>query len=255
MFSDFLSLILGCIVLFAATERGLFLAAIIIGLVLAAVCWYLCSIYTHLWNKRYHLTLTHHLLCAVASALTLVFVITFASMAFTRDAALASIRLWQIQIKSDQTWAKATFLKAYDDVRTINVESFDGVPPAEAPNALIPTAHDESRQVAAARYANEACRHFDRNRRFLSKIVWSRAELPSAIVTNDERQWFATHPVYPAERAIDLAASQIKLGLDSQVPRVVYLSRLSLVLFFFVIQTVPFGIIGWAAYVDIKARM
>jgi hypothetical protein len=36
---------------------------------------------------------------------------------------------------------------------------------------------------------------------------------------------------------------------------VVYLSRLSVAGLFLLIQTIPFGLIGWAAYRDIKVRL
>jgi hypothetical protein len=106
----------------------------------------------------------------------------------------------------------------------------------------------------AETYANEACRNFNARRPFLSKIVWSRAELPSATVLEDTQHWFQTHSSYPAPRAVALAADQIKTGLDPQAPRVVQISRIALVVLFLAIQAIPFGLIGWAAYVDIKPR-
>ena len=50
-------------------------------------------------------------------------------------------------------------------------------------------------------------------------------------------------------------ATQIKEGLEPQAPRVVQLTRTAVGLFFVLVQAIPFGLIGWAAYTDIKVRL
>lgn len=255
MTSDFLSLVISCIALFSSRDSRLFAATVVGGIVLAALCWFLCTVYTHLWNRRYRLTFANHVFCAVASLLTFLFVLTFASLAYTKEAALTRIDLWHIQLKSDAAWERSTFAKAYNRVKDLGIEDFSNVPPPDTPGVVIPVTRDESRQTAASTYANAACENFDEMHPFLSKIVWSRAEIPAEVVLADIRQWLQTNQVYPTDKAVELAAEQIKAGLDPQTPRVVYLSRLALIVLFLLVQALAFGLIGWAAYTDIKVSI
>jgi hypothetical protein len=254
MLLDLLSLLFGSTLLFAAKSAGTFRIALLVGVVLATLCWYGCTVYTRLWNKRFRVTLQHHLICGFASVCTLLFVVLFAGLAFTKEAALASIDLWQIQIKADDSWAQQTFAKAYAAVKELGTEDFSKAPPPGQSGSFIPTRSDKARQTAAAMYANEACSHFDVQRPFLSKIVWSSPGVPSGTIFEDVRAWHERNPTYPPSRAIDIAASQVQKGLEPQAPRVVYAVRVSLATLFLLVQSVPFGIIGWAAYRDIKVR-
>ena len=52
------------------------------------------------------------------------FVILFPSLFYTKDVALASITLWQQQLKTDSSWADDTFAKAYDKVKELGIEDF-----------------------------------------------------------------------------------------------------------------------------------
>jgi hypothetical protein len=255
MFWDLLSLLFGCVALFKLKEPGAFGLTVLLGIVLAGLCWYLCSVYTRLWNKRFRITLTHHVLCGFASICTLLFTILFASLVYTKDAALASIALWQTQLSADEMWGERTYSKAYDRVKELGTEDFSSAPPPGIPGSFIPTNSDEARETAASVYANEACRHFDTKRPFLSTVVWSSPGVPSETIFQDVRTWHLKNPNYPPSRAIEIAATQVRDGLNPQAPRVIYLSRLSVAGLFVLIQMIPFGLIGWAAYRDIKVKL
>ena len=252
---DLLSLLLACIPIYMAKEPGAFRFTVLAGIALAGLCWYICSVYTHLWNKRFRVTLTHHILCGIASIATLFFTILFPSLYYTKEAALDSIARWETQIGADGPWAERTFAKAYDKVKDLGLEDFSKAPPPGSANSFIPTNHDDSRQTAASLYANEAARHFDRARPFLSKVVWSSPGVPAETIFQDVRAWHERNPNYPPARAIQIAGTQIKEGLDPQAPRVIYLSRMSVIGLFALAQLIPFGLIGWAAYRDIKVRL
>ena len=71
LIQDFLSLLGGCFSFYFANNRGGFGLALFVGVELAALCWWACSSYSRLWNLRYRVTLTHHVLCALAAILTL----------------------------------------------------------------------------------------------------------------------------------------------------------------------------------------
>lgn len=255
MLLDFGVLIWACVPIFMLKEPASFRIAVLIGLVLAALCWYLCSVYTHMWNKRFRITAIHHVFCAFASGCTLLFTVMFASLFYTKDAALLSVAAWQFQLNQDASWAEKTFAKAYGQVKDLGTEDFSAVPPPGSANAFIPTNSDESRHTAASVYANEACRHFDKKRPFLSKVVWSSPGVPSDVLLQDVKLWHESNPTYPVSRAIEIAATQVRAGLTPQVPRVIYLSRIVVSCLFLLIQAVPFGLIGWAAYRDIRAQL
>jgi hypothetical protein len=255
MLLDLVSLLLGCITIFHAKEPEVFAMTLLAGVILAGVCWYVCTVYTHYWNRRFQVTLIHHILCGFASICTLIFIVLFVSLFYTKEAALASIEAWQAQLNLDSAWADRTFAMAYDKVKELNIEDFSNTQPPGTPGSLIPTTKDESRQTAASVYANEACRHFDTNRPFLSKIVWSSPGVPSETIVKDTNEWFQSNPVYPVTRAIDIAANQIREGLEPQVPRVLTLARTAVFVLFVLIQAIPFGLIGWAAYTDIKVTV
>jgi hypothetical protein len=211
-------------------------------------------VYTRLWNRRFHLTVEHHLFCAFAALCTLFFTVLYGSLYFTKDAAIASIDAWQEQLNHDGYWGDQTYAEAYDKVKELGIEDFSRSPAPGNANSLIPTSHDESRQLAASTYADEACRHFDQRRPFLSKVVWSSPGVPSEVIFQDVKSWHEHNPNYPPSRAIEIAATQIKDGLEPQAPRVIFLSRLAVAVLFILIQALPFGLIGWAAYRDIKVR-
>jgi hypothetical protein len=244
----------GCVGLHLAHDAPSFWLAVLVGIALAAACWFACSVYTHMWNQGFRMSPVHHICCAFASLCTLLFVIVFSSLYYTKEAAAASIQLWNVHINVDQPWQNRTFAKAYDKVKALGVEDFTKYPPPEEGGTIVPISHDESRNAAAELYANEACSDFDRKRPFLSKIVWSRPGVAPDLVESDVQAWFQSHPggqTYPATRAVELASENIKDRLSAQTPRVVVLSRIVCVVLFLLIQLIPFGLVGWAAYRDI----
>jgi len=205
------------------------------------------------WLLCLHAAL-EHVLCAIAALITLAFSVLYPGIAYVRDAAEASIAVWEATISRDGAWAATTFREAYQAVRKVRPGDFRGVPPPGSPRSWIPTSTDESRQKAAAVYASSACAHFARSRPFLSKIVWARPGIPAEVVFADVHRWHQTNPNYPPERAIGLAVEQIRAGLVAQVPRLVATFRILTIILFLLAQAVPFGLVGWAAYRDIKVR-
>jgi hypothetical protein len=255
MLSDLTALFRNCIEIYMLRDPGAFRMTVILGVGLAALSWALCSVYTRLWNKRFRITLTHHALCAFASVCTLLFTILFASLQYTKEAALVRIENWQTQLKSDSVWGDRTFAKAYERVQDLGTEDFSNAPPPGSPNSIVPMNYDETKQTVASLYANEACHHFDGTCPFLSKVVWSSPGVPADTIIEDVNAWMLHDRVYPASRAIDIAGLRVREGLEPQAPRVVYLAKLAVVGLFVLIQMIPFGLIGWAAYRDIKVRL
>lgn len=251
---DLLSLLGLCLGLFFSLDRKGFVLSLIIGVVLAALFWVACSNFSKLWNLRFRTKPLHHVLCLIAALLTLVFTVLFAALQYTKEAAYASVVAWQAQINLDQAWADATFAWAFDAVRSLGIEDFSKVPvPGSPGGSHIPTNHDESILTAASTYANGAADHFKRNRQFLSLIIQGKAEVPQDVLQADIKNYFATvSKSYPPPRGIALVAEEMRRELDVQVPRVVTYARITLVILFLLAQSLPFGLVAWAAYKDLK---
>lgn len=59
---------------------------------------------------------------------------------------------------------------------------------------------------------------------------------------------------YQVKDAVRLVAKTIREDLEKQAPRVVKLSRIILVILFLLVQLIPFGLIGYAAYKNLKIK-
>lgn len=256
LIQDFLSLLGGCFSFYFANNRGGFGLALFVGVALAALCWWACSSYSRLWNLRYRVTLTHHVLCALAAILTLCFTLVFAALRYTKEAADASVQLWEEKINLDRFWAYSTFSTAYYRVKALGLEDFsDAPPPGTSGGSHIPTNHDPSILAAASTYANAAAVHFTKARPFLSMIVRAKTEIPSALLDADVKNYFATvSKSYPPTRGISLVAREMKRQLGEQVPRVITVFRSIAIGLLLLVQFLPFGLVGIAAYRDLKVH-
>ena len=129
------------------------------------------------------------------------------------------------------------------------------MPPPGLPGSHIPANKPASIYLAAATYAKASAEHFRKNRPFLSDIMQARTELPSQILDADINNYFATvSKSYPPTRAISLVAGEIKGQLDEQVPRVVTIFRFLAVGLFLGVQSIPFALVGLAAYKESESN-
>lgn len=249
---DIFLLQINCIVQYMLREPGAFRLTLVIAVLFAAGMGVACGGFARLWNTRYRISAFHYLLCILSAAIAFCFTLCAPSLKYTKEAALVSIGVWRVAISLDSTWAAKTFKDAYDSVQATHTENFTGFPPPGSPVARIPVNHSESRLAMAATYANGAVSHFQHNLPFLSLAVWPHAKLPAAVVRADVDGWDFRRSDYPVGRAIDITATQIKAQLEPQAPRVVWLMRLLVVILFLIAESIPFGIIGRAAYRDIR---
>lgn len=255
LLQDFFSLIAGTITIFFLKERSAFAAILAGGLILSGLCWWLCSFFTHLWNKRYKVRLTHHLLCGLAAVITLVATVVFATLKHAASAADVSIEAWKVQLGMDQFWADHTFKQAYERVKLLGLEDFSNAPPPPVGHT-IPATKEPSQVECAWIYASQAARYFKQQRPYLGSIVGASGEVPRDVLTADIRRYFATvGNTYPTGNAISLVSSEVKKELTAKLPRVVKVLRIQLVLLFLLAQAFPFGLVGLAAYRDLKVRV
>lgn len=254
---DFSALVGGCVrTLIALNTHGFWLTGCL-GLFLAAVGWWLCARHAHLWNRAYHLRPGHHVLCAMAALLTLIFTVVFASLAYTENAARSVITAWEQAVNADAGWQSTTFARAYDAVRALGLENFANYPVPADGGSIIPLTRPESQLKAAGFYADAAAEHFRGAHPFLSLIVRAQPEVPTQAVNDDVTAFFRTHRErsYPAPQAVALAAGQLERGLTEQASRVVPLSRVAVGVLFLFAQAIPFGLIGWTAYRDLRTHV
>ena len=224
------------------------------GVVLAALCWWVCSIYSRLWNKSFRVASLHHVFCAMAALMTLAATVCFVALRHAQEASEASVRIWEEQLKLDKVWAAKTFSAAYDKVKALGIEDFTNHP-APPLGESIPATNERSQFECARTYARSAALHFATSRPCLSSIIQARSEVPADVLKKDITDYFATQgKTYPATKGISLVAAEVKAGLRVHLPRVVKVFRIMLVGIFLAGQLLAFGLVGWAAYRDLKAR-
>ena len=251
---DFLSLMLGTLAIFLKSERAVFVVVLCGGAALAGLCWWACSVYSHLWNKQYRVAAIHHIMCGLAALVTLLAVIVFVALNNARTAASISLEAWKIELAADRNWADVTFQSAYNKVHALGLEDFSKTPPPPAGHT-IPTVNERSQIECAWTYASSAANHFNQRRPYLSSIASASAEIPLDLIRREMKLHFETiSKNYPTDKAIALAGREIRNGLETKLPRVVKVLRIQLIVIFLIFQLVPFGLVGWAAYSDLKAK-
>ena len=244
----------GTLSVFLATEK--ITASVVLGgaLFLSALCWWTCSIYSHLWNKRFRVSVIHHVMCAFAAIITLLAAIVFVTLKHAHTAASISVEAWKIELGLDKIWASNTFATAYDRVKALGLEDFSKAPPPPS-GSTIPAVNERSQIECALTYASSAANYFNHRRPYLSSIASAKSEIPRDVLRNDIRLHFATiGNTYPTEKAITLVGNEIRQELGTKLPRVVKVLRIQLFVVFLLCQLIPFGLVGWAAYRDLKAR-
>ena len=252
LINDFLSLVIGSIGIFAS-HHDEFFATLAIAFLLAGLGWWGAANYSKLWNLRFRMTKTHSVLCLVASILTFIVVVLFASFKYSKEAAEISIDIWRAASTLEMSWKKSIHRKAYDEVKKLGIENFSTT---AASSGTIPLTQTASRQKLAEIYASAAIEDFQAKRPFISKIVWNRFVVPKQIIENIEKrisQFFSSEgSTIPTEKIVAYTAETLKEPLQEGVSRMVPIARAIIVALFMLVQLVPFGLIGWAAWRDLK---
>ena len=240
-----------------ALNRSALSVTLLAAFALAGLSWYLCNNYVKLWNRRFRLTATHQVLTVIASILTFFFVLAFSGLTYMKDVASTIVSLWEgYEIKADSQWSNATFKEAYYKVKDLKTENFSNYPSPENGGNAIPASKKTAQETAAKVYATSACDHFNQEHPFLSKIIWSNPEQSAGNISGDVVNYFEQNPgsTYTTDKAISIAADTIKTQLSQQTPRTVTLSRIGLLILYLLVMAIPLGLIGYAAYKDIRIQ-
>ena len=251
MIQDFFDIIFQCV---ATVNSSAFFGVLLIALTLGALCWVACSYYTKLWHKRFHVRLQHHLLCCFAAVLTVVFTIVFHAVGNLEFIVNEMIKEWREELVENNAWGRETYAKAYDAVKADFPHEFAGVPEPGQSGSHIPFRNDEMLKICVRTYVDEASAHFSTQHLFLDRMLRARPGISEEAITNDIHEFFRTTSasVYPLHRAIVIAAEHIRDNLLQQSPETVRKTRRILIALFLAVQMIPFGIIGYCAYKDLK---
>jgi len=250
MIKDFFIILSQCI---SAIDSGALIGVVALALALGALCWLACSYYTKLWNKRFNVKLKHHLLCAFAAIMTIAFVITFQAVGKLEMIVDEIIDDWSEELLDDEEWGAQTYEIAFYAVKEDFPENFTGIPEPGDINSYIPVNNQFMMQICVEVYVNEACAHFSTQHPFLNLMLRANPGISEDEIIDDMTEYFRTHSnFYPPKRAIIIAAKHIKEVLLEQSPDTVWKTRLILVALFLLVQMIPFGVIGYYAYKDLK---
>src|ERR1700722_2837353 len=127
-FENMLQILGQCVTLLVQTQPVIFCFTLLVGVILAALCWWGANHYSRLFNLTFQITRLHQVLCAFAGLLTLVFCILFVSLKFTRQIAQDAIEAWT-QKMSQNNWQYNVAVKIYYATKATGAEDFTNFPP------------------------------------------------------------------------------------------------------------------------------
>lgn len=250
MFRDLIGIVIEGLKLFSTPKL---LMVVLSALLLAGLCWFVCSYYTRLWNKTFHVSIRHHLICAVSALFTFFFILMFVGVRNLKFVSEKLVMKWSQDLQQDEVWNDKTYCDAFYAVKKSGKEDFNGIPAPGQSGCIIPFTDESSLIITSNLYASAACLDFSERHPFLTKLLSAKPSISVELIKKDMDDYFMTgNNIYPVERAINLAARQIRGELLSQTKRIVYLARSILIVLFILIQAIPFGFIGYCAYQDLK---
>ncbi len=226
---------------------------IVVAIAFSALCWWACTHYTKLWNKRYHVTDGFHVLCGVAALVTFFAVLAFIGLKNTKPVAEEMVKEWSEEVVDNPALSNRCFKEAFYAVKQAGKENMRGLRTPENGGNFIPMNHTETLVLVSHLYASRACEDFGQKYPFIGHFLKADDQLSTETVKKDIQAFFRTHPggTYNLNHGFELAVGLIREGLQAQTGRIVRITRTWLVLLFLLVQLIPFGAIGYLAYQDL----
>ena len=234
---------------------GMLLLWIAVALGFSALCWWTCTHYTKLWNKRYDAKSGFQVICSISAIITFFTVLSYIGLKNTKPVAERMVEEWKHDIVNDGDLQNESFITAYETVAASGLEKMEGYPPPSLGGNLVPMEHEETQLLVSSIYAGNACDDFHREYPFLGWCLKADKGVPTELIAADLETFFKNRigfsETYPLVRGFKIGVKHVSSQLQEQTPRIVSMTRFWLVLVFLAIQLVPFGIIGFLAYKDL----
>ena len=260
--SDFIGFFSATFALFAQSSPLGLILSVLAGLILAALCLLVAVNYTRLWNTRYKPGFIHYVLCGIAAVITFLATVIYFALDHTSTAAVRQVKRWETALQADEGFSNRQVAAAYWAVRSSRLEEqiMAQYPAPGTPGFHgYPQNSDGAKRIAAKVYADAAVRSYKEQNPFLAIFVSPR-EAPVDVWYNDETAFFRSeeqkHPgqgaTYYDSNGIAAIATAIDKDIVAEAQRLIPETRIILVCLFIFVQLIPFSLIGWAAYRDIK---
>ncbi len=226
---------------------------ILLGLVLAGTCWWICTNYYRLWNNRFQMGPGLYALCGIAAVFTVVFTTVFTGVPFL------------VRGRIDD-WSRISQPRCQSAVdRALRALSQRGLKDFSDPYCV--SSHewrivsDGTRRVVYQAYLESTLADFRQIDFFLGRFLGPSQVLrrPDAMVDSimvDRARRLGRDPgsQYHTDRALEAAVPLIRSALFREMPTAIYKLRFQSVLLFLLFQAIPFAAVGWAAYRDFKEQ-
>lgn len=220
---------------------------------LSAAMWWICSVFSNLWNKQYHLHLWHHLLCFFSAVITFFTTLIFFSIPYLQPFVEFSVNEWKREMEGNmKLWAEAM-----DQSRKVCEKL--GIPQRDPGIVTVDWAGPDGKKIDGMKhvsriFANTILKDFFDTRPVLSLILWARGTEARAAMTESMIVYFETHPGQIMSRKLvtDVGTEKIREDLDRQIPKIIPYARGGLIVLFLLVQAIPFGLVAYSSYRDIK---
>ena len=256
---EYLGLLAECMRFLAVSNGAKFAIALLVGIAVGALGYWLSSASTQFWNRSHHLRTGHHVICAIAAFVTVIFTLVYVSSDYIGEVAKRTIHDWQDQAMADSDWQHELFIRAYDAVSKSGLEDMTGVSnPRVDPASTVPINKWETRMLVAQVYSQGALQDFARSHPFLNSALQSGTQVPEDEIKDDLVNFFKGDPgskTYPTQRAVTIATGYLESQAQDQLPAIQnYTQRVTLALFV-VVQLLVFTIISLAAHRSLSATV
>ncbi len=189
---------------------------------------------------------------------TFVLVICLFSLQFTEPVVRVVIKGWELALTEDIEWRNSTFLEAYEkvaDLRTEDgrsVEDFNGFPHPDLGGSNIPARSDQARFAITDAYLVSAAENFEETMPVLNWILSAKTGNAKSEILSDMERYFEGSQTYELLGAVSIAGDKIADELIEQTGRIIIIGTAALLLVWFVLQTLIFALVSWAALRRIK---
>jgi hypothetical protein len=232
-------------------DRTLYAELLVGGLVLGLGLWASAVFFGRLFYKPYQLTVGQHVLCGLLAVFLAPTIPIYASATYLKPSLAATISNWRDTLAHSKTWNDQQFKRQYYEIKKMGLEDFTAHSTPEQGGHTFPLKHTESRIKSSQMDAEAAIENFNFNFPLLSTVIGATPTISADKVNQDVNDYFSSHKGenYPAERAVQLAATQISVELEAQIPRAILLIRILLIFKIIFWYGICFG---WIAYLSLK---